>query len=132
MADNTLGKRYAPGEPIVRQGESGSCMYVIQAGAVEVVDESGGRDLVLAQLKAGDFFGEMAIFEKQKRSATVRAADEAIVLTIDRRTLLRRIQNDPTLAFNLLKEMSHRIRLLDAELKECQRKCRESVEEVSH
>jgi CRP-like cAMP-binding protein len=117
MAGTQLGRLYADGEIIVRQGERGGCMYVIQAGSVEVIEESGGEELTLATLEAGDFFGEMAIFEHEVRSATVRARGEARVLTVDRRTLMRRIQNDPTLAFNLLETMSHRIRLLDAELK---------------
>ena len=46
----------------------------------------------------------------------MRAAGEARVLKIDKRTLLRRIQEDPLLAVNLLKTMSHRIRLLDREV----------------
>jgi CRP-like cAMP-binding protein len=117
MAGTVLGRLYTDGEIIVRQGEKGGCMYVIQAGSVEVIEESGGEELTLATLEAGDFFGEMAIFEHEVRSATVRARGEARVLTVDRRTLMRRIQNDPTLAFNLLETMSHRIRLLDVELK---------------
>ncbi|MDH3627389.1 MAG: cyclic nucleotide-binding domain-containing protein [Acidobacteriota bacterium] len=122
MVTNTLGRVYAAGEAIVSQGEKGSCMYVIQSGSVDVIDESGGQELRLAQLKTGDFFGEMAIFEHEVRSATVRAHGEARVLTIDRRTLMQRIQSDPTLAFNLLKTLSHRIRLLDAELKHGKRR----------
>jgi len=116
--DNTeLGKVYADGEAIVRQGDRGACMYVIQSGSVDVMEESGGRALRLATLEAGEFFGEMAIFERQARSATIRARGEARVLTIDRRTLMRRIQNDPTIAFNLLQTLSHRVRVLDAEVK---------------
>ena len=117
MDSTELGRIYADGEVIVRQGERGSCMYVIQSGSVEVIDDGGGRELRLATLEAGDFFGEMAIFERQARSATIRARGESRVLTIDRRTLMRRIQNDPTIAFNLLQTLSHRVRLLDAEVK---------------
>lgn len=117
MEGPELGRLYADGEIIVRQGEPGTCMYVIQSGSVVVLDESGGQELELATLKAGDFFGEMAIFDREVRSATIRARGEARVLTIDRRTLMRRIQNDPTIAFNLLQTLSRRIRVLDSELK---------------
>jgi CRP-like cAMP-binding protein len=116
MGGTVLGKVYDDGEIIVRQGDKGDCMFVIQLGAVEVVEETDGNELVLAVLNAGDFFGEMAIFEQQVRSATVRARGEARVLTVDRRTLMRRIQNDPSVAFNILHTMSHRIRVLDQEL----------------
>lgn len=114
MQSNELGSVYASGEPIVRQGEPGDCMYVIQSGEVEVVQSSSGSEQRLAILKAGDFFGEMSIFEREFRSATVRAKGEARVLKVDKRTLLRRMKEDPLLAFNLLQTMSRRIRRLSA------------------
>jgi len=111
-----LGRVYADGEVIVRQGDPGDCMYVVQSGTVEVVREDGGPVAVLAELGANDFFGEMSLFEHENRSATVRAKGEARVLTVDRKTLFRRIQSDPSLALNLLRTMSHRIRELDRAL----------------
>jgi len=117
MVTGALGRIYADGEEIIRQGNIGESMYVIQSGRVEVVQHSAaGAIHHLAYLDSGDFFGEMAIFEKERRSATVRAAGEARVLKIDKKTLLRRIREDPLLAVNLLKTMSHRIRELDSEV----------------
>ena len=114
MQSNELGSVYAPGQPIVRQGEMGDCMYVVQSGEVEVVQTTAGGEQRLAILKEGDFFGEMSIFEHEVRSATVRAHGEARVLKVDKRTLLRRMKEDPMLAFNLLETLSHRIRKLSA------------------
>jgi CRP-like cAMP-binding protein len=111
-----LGKNYRNSEIIIRQGEMGDCMYVIQSGRVEVVQSSEFGEQHLAFLESGDFFGEMSVFEKQVRSATVKSAGEARVLKVDKKTLLRRIREDPLLAVNLLQTMSHRIRDLDAEL----------------
>ena len=108
-----LGRHYSDMEAIVREGEEGSCMYVVQSGQVEVLQSSDGVLLQLALLGPGDFFGEMALFEKQVRSATVRSRGESMVLTVDKRTLMRRISEDPLLAINLLKVMAHRIRELD-------------------
>jgi len=117
MVRGALGKSYSDGEEIIRQGNVGESMYVVQSGRVEVIQSTpGGETQHLAFLEAGDFFGEMAIFEKERRSATVRASGQARVLKIDKKTLLRRIREDPLLAVNLLKTMSHRIRELDAEL----------------
>lgn len=117
MVSGALGKLYRDGEEIIRQGNTGESMYVVQAGRVEVVQktDNGGMQH-LAYLEAGSFFGEMSVFEKEVRSATVRAAGEARVLKIDKKTLLRRIREDPLLAVNLLKTMSHRIRSLNTEL----------------
>jgi CRP-like cAMP-binding protein len=117
MVTGALGKIYRDGDEIIRQGNAGESMYVVQSGRVEVVQKTeSGDEQHLAFLEAGNFFGEMSVFEKEVRSATVRAAGEARVLKIDKKTLLRRIREDPLLAVNLLKTMSHRIRVLDAEL----------------
>lgn len=111
-----LGKIYKNGEMIVRQGDEGNCMYVVQTGKVEVIKEERDQQISLGVLGKGEFFGEMALFERESRSATVLAQGEARILTIDKRTLLRRIQEDPTLAFQLLEKLSQRIRELNAKL----------------
>lgn len=117
MVRGALGKVYKDGEEIIRQGKPGESMYVVQGGRVEVLQHSkNGREQHLAYLETGDFFGEMAVFEKEVRSATVRAAGEARVLKVDKKTLLTRLREDPLLAVNLLKTMSHRIRELDREV----------------
>jgi len=117
MVSGALGKIYGDCEEIIRQGNVGESMYVVQSGRVEVIQLSAsGEEQHLAFLEAGDFFGEMSVFEKEVRSATVRASGEARVLKIDKKTLLRRIREDPLLAVNLLKTMSHRIRHLNAEI----------------
>jgi CRP/FNR family cyclic AMP-dependent transcriptional regulator len=116
MKTSELGKTLSDGEVIIRQGDAGDYMYEILDGQVEVLQDRGGKEVRLAILDKGDFFGEMAIFEKEKRSATVRAHGEVRVLTIDKKILLRRISEDPSLALRILEKMSHRIRELDNEL----------------
>ena len=116
MRRTALGKSWADGEVIVRQGEVGNSMYVVQAGEVEVLRETEDGEVRLAVLGAGEFFGEMSIFEHEVRSATVRARGEAHVLTVDKRTLLKRIKEDPFLAVSILQTMSNRIREINAEL----------------
>jgi CRP/FNR family transcriptional regulator len=116
MEMSALGKLYGDGEEIVRQGEAGDCMYVIQAGRAEVVRSEAGRESRLAVLQEGDVFGEMALFDREKRSATVRALGQVRALTVDRKTFLRHVHEDPSLAFRILQKMSKRIRDLNAEL----------------
>lgn len=116
MDEGLLGKEYAEGELICRQGDPGDRLYVIQTGRVTVLREEGGVEIPVAELKAGDIFGEMAIFDRQPRSATVRAAGRARILTLNKRAFLRQVHEDPTLAYRILEEMSKRIRRLDQEL----------------
>lgn len=115
MDKGALGRVYQDGEIIIRQGEVGNCMYVIQEGKVEVLIEKDGQEVQLAVQREGDFFGEMAIFERDVRSATIRALGQVRVLTIDKKNLLRRISQDPSLAFRIVETMSHRIRELNEE-----------------
>ncbi|UCF79417.1 MAG: cyclic nucleotide-binding domain-containing protein [Candidatus Eiseniibacteriota bacterium] len=116
MDSGALGKVYDDGEVIVKHGDVGDSMYVIQEGEVEVLVEEGGKEVRLRVLGEGEFLGEMAIFEREVRSATVRALGKARLLTVDRKNLLRRIHEDPSLAFRLLETMSRRIRGLTNEV----------------
>ena len=116
MKRSELGKVFNDGEAIIRQGDVGDFMYEILDGQVEVLQEKDGEEVRLAVLGKGDFFGEMAIFEREKRSATIRARGQVRVLTVDKKILLRRISEDPSLALRILGRMSHRIREMDDEL----------------
>jgi CRP/FNR family cyclic AMP-dependent transcriptional regulator len=116
MKGGVLGKVYSDGDIIVRQGEAGNCMYEILEGTVEVLREKNGQEVCLAVLSKGDFFGEMAIFEREARSATVRAMGVVRAMTIDKKTLMRRISQDPSLAFRIVEKMANRIRELDVEI----------------
>lgn len=116
MEAGVLGKVYKDSEIIIKQGEPGDCMYVIQEGLVEVVNQTVQGEVQLALRGKGEFFGEMAIFEREVRSATVRAVGDARVLTIDKKNFLRQIHEDPSLAFRLVQAMSARIRKLSTEV----------------
>ena len=113
MNTGFIGKVYQDGEIIVRQGEVGDCMYVIESGKAEVLDQKGSKEVRLAVLGPSDFFGEMAIFDHDTRSATVRAMGEVRAITLDKKTIQKRIIEDPWLAFRVMEKMSRRIRELD-------------------
>lgn len=116
MSSGGLGKVYRDGEYIIRQGDEGTCMYVIQSGQVEVSVERDGQPVRIAVRGEGDFIGEMAIFEKETRSADVRALGEARLLTVDKRNLLSRVHEDPSFAYRLIQSLSNRLRQLSSEV----------------
>lgn len=116
MEPGVLGTEYADGAVICRQDEAGDRMYVIQAGHAVAFRVDDGVESVVGELTSGDVFGEMAIFEKQPRSASVRAKGTARVLTLDKRAFLRQVHEDPSFAYRLLQRMSQRIRALNTEL----------------
>jgi len=113
VCSEVLGRRYHDGDVIIRQGEPGDCMFVIQEGRVEVLQRRGGKEYCLAVLDPGDFFGEMALFEQEVRCATVRALGDVCVLTIDKRIFMQRMHEDASFAFKILKRMAHRLREME-------------------
>jgi CRP-like cAMP-binding protein len=113
-----LGRVYADGQAVAHQGDVGDCLFVVQDGEVEIVAEHDGREVVLRSAGRNEILGEMAIFEHQPRSATIRAKGTARILTLDKRNFLRRINEDPSLAFRMIETMSHRVRLLSREVME--------------
>jgi CRP-like cAMP-binding protein len=118
MTSGALGKTYQDGEVVVRQGEEGDCLFVVQEGQLEVVREEEGKETVIRLVSKDELFGEMAVFERQKRSATVRARGTARVLTLDKKNFLRRVNEDPSLAFRIVETMSRRVRELSAQVVE--------------
>lgn len=97
-------RTYQPGESIVTQGEQGLCMYVLIRGSVRVhfTDPATNRDVDLATLKEGDFFGELALVDDGPRSATVDALEETHVLRITRMVVGVLAGVQPAAAIHLL------------------------------
>ena len=116
MYEGMTGKVYQAGHDIVRQGEVGDCMYVISSGKAEVLVKKGRKQVRIATLGPRDFFGEMALFDREKRSATVRAMNEVRAIAMDKKTFEKQITKMPWLAFSVLERMSRRIREIDRDL----------------
>ncbi len=88
VARKTDEVAYPSGATVVREGDPGDALFIIVEGSVEV--RTGGR--VVAQMTAGDFFGEISLFDREPRSATVVAVDDVVLLTLkssDFETLLK-------------------------------------------
>lgn len=118
MKESILGRTYKDGEIICREDDEANCMFVVQSGTVEVSKNLPEGETVLRTMTNGEIFGEIALFDPKSRSATVRAKGEAIVLRIDKKGLFEKSLIDPTLTFNIILEMSKRIRDLTHELSE--------------
>jgi NADH dehydrogenase len=75
-------QHFAPGEVVFHEGDLGDFVYVIQEGECEVLRTIEGQEQRLAELKAGDYFGEMAVLAETSRNATIRARTAMNVLLI--------------------------------------------------
>jgi CRP-like cAMP-binding protein len=90
------------GEVVVKQDEPGDCMYIVVEGEVRVVHHRGSRDIALATLRSGDFFGEIALVDSGPRSADVIAQGNGMLLKITQASVAALAGVYPTAAFKFL------------------------------
>ncbi|HET8568867.1 MAG TPA: Crp/Fnr family transcriptional regulator [Candidatus Limnocylindria bacterium] len=102
------------GKAIFRQDDPGSSLFIIESGVVKVQRTSpDGKEVILAILGAGDFFGELALLDGEPRSADAIAKDDSVLLTLERDDFLRYIEKDMRVATKLLAALSRRLRRTD-------------------
>lgn len=110
---------YVVGEEVVREGRSGGRLYLLAEGQVDVIKNRGTeREIHLATLGPGDYFGEMAILDEQPRSATVVVSRDARLLALEGDRLKELILEMPELAFEMLRVLSARIRNVESRMGE--------------
>lgn len=100
------------GESIFKEGETGTEMYIIESGTVEIVRADRGKE-PLAVLEAGDFFGEMAVLEDQPRFAGAVAQTECRLLRIDRAHFADVLRENVEIAIRIMRKMTARQRRSD-------------------
>lgn len=101
---------FADGDTIVSKGDRGDGIYLLYAGLAIAQLTDGKSDKCLATFKPMDFFGEMAIFEDEPRSADVRAVGKCYLLKLSRDNFLRLIEQHPKVLWNVCVEFTKRLR----------------------
>jgi len=113
----SLPRQFAKDDYICYEGQPGSEMYIILTGSVGIFITSAiGTLNQVATIKAGGFFGEMAIFDNMPRSASCIALEDAICIAVTQDNLQEFLATCPDIAKQMLENMSGRIRKLDSEL----------------
>jgi CRP/FNR family transcriptional regulator len=111
VADVTVPRTFQGGEAIFHEGDESDTCYVVRSGHVRAVREhTDGRTLTLATLGPGEIFGELAIFDEERRSATVEALDDLEVVAILGADMRRMLRLHPDIAVKLLAALSRRLR----------------------
>lgn len=114
LASSCGSHTYAPGETIIRAGDAGDSMFVVNRGVVEVRVTDNGQTRTVASLGEGQFFGEMALLTGQPRTANVVATEETEVLEIGHDALKQLFEANPDLAESLSHTVAERRAGLDA------------------
>ena len=111
VAAVTVPRDFAGGEMVFREGDRSDTCYVMRSGRVRAIREhTDGRTITLATFGPGEIFGELAMFDEERRSATIEALDAtetAAILGSDMRRLLR---THPDIAVKLLAALGRRLR----------------------
>ena len=100
-------RRYSDKAIIFEEGDAGNSMYIVNTGSVRIYRRREGRNIEFGTIKPGEFFGEMALFTQQNRSATAQAKGDTNLQIIDAETFKDRV-NDPII-WNVIKKLSERI-----------------------
>ena len=108
LAQAAVRHVFAPGELVIRAGDPGSSMFVLHHGRVRVQVNDNGRPRTVATLNEGDFFGEMALFTGEPRTANVLALEETEVLEIGHAAMKRVFDTNPDLVESLSFIMAER------------------------
>ncbi len=117
ISQKMIARHYETGKFIFLEDSEGEqCFFVVQ-GSVKVTRLSkDGREVILAMLNEGEFFGEMALLDGESRSANVIALEDTEVLTLNREDFLVVLHDYPQIAIQLLKEMADRLRKSDRQI----------------
>ncbi len=114
----TVRQVYKKDNMVLIEEEIGSTMFVILNGRVKISRISDeGREVILSILVDGDFFGEMSILDGHTRSANAVTLEDTELMIIRRENFLQMLHSYPQVAINLLKELAHRLRRSDAQIK---------------
>ena len=106
-------RSFAAGEPIFRHGEAPDFFYVVESGAVDVAVPAQAGEIVVASFEAGSFFGELAVFDRQPRSAGARAAAETCLICIPLQAMAELVENHAPAARRFISALALRLRSAD-------------------
>ncbi len=94
------------GDWLFREGDPGDTLYVLRSGRLEIVQETGGNDMVIRSLPSGAVLGELALLTQEPRSASARARRDSTLLAVSREAFLELLESDPAFATSLSRTMA--------------------------
>ena len=117
VAEVAVPRRFSPGQVIFREGDESDTCYVVAEGHARALRGHGdGRTIALARFGPGDIFGELAMFDDERRSATVEALDDLQALAILGSDFRRLLREHPDIAVKLVISLGRRLRAANERL----------------
>jgi uncharacterized membrane protein len=131
LGEKLIERTYAPGERIFAQGESGTSMFVVVSGSVQVFlppPATGAPRVVLKEMAGGEHFGELALFDDKPRSASAEAVAPTNLFELSRDDFIAGLVKSPPAVLSVLSEMANRLR--DTNQLLSQRAAKDAVKEM--
>ena len=119
VARHLRRRRFRRNETIFHQGDPGDALHIVSTGAIKIVLPSmEGEEAIIATLRSGDFFGELALLDGAPRSATAVALEASETWTLPRAAFLNLIDQDKTLRESLLAGLARELRRITGHVQE--------------
>jgi CRP-like cAMP-binding protein len=117
VSEVAVPRRFTPGQVIFREGDDSDTCYIVAEGHARALREhSDGRTIALARFGPGDIFGELAMFDDEKRSATVEAMDDLQAFAVISDDMRRLMREHPDIAVKLVTSLGRRLRAANERL----------------
>jgi CRP/FNR family transcriptional regulator len=117
IAEVAVPRTFDPGQVVFKEGDESDTCYVVREGHVRAIRRhSDGRTITLATFGPGDIFGELAMFENERRSATVEAVESAGVVGVLGPDMRRLMGEHPAIATRLVIALGRRLREMNERL----------------
>ena len=117
VADSVSKRRFKRGEVVVEQGTHSNALFILLNGRARVLTaDQRGREVIMAVLEAGDYFGEMSLIDGEPPSATVRCEQPTDMLVLGRQEFSRCLPEPNSMAYGILRGLVARLRNADRQI----------------
>jgi CRP-like cAMP-binding protein len=121
---------FEDGACIFEEGDTGRDLYIIQSGSVQIKKKTPTGEIEMVRFNKGDFFGDMALLQSLPRYASAYAVGNTRLLILKPAGFLLKIRRDPTFAFEMLQQLSYRVKMSNDRLLEVVKRGQIPVDEV--
>jgi CRP/FNR family cyclic AMP-dependent transcriptional regulator len=103
---------YAKNRVVIAEGDCSDSLYIVKQGRIRIyISDSDGREMLLNELSAGDYFGELSLIDHEPRSASAKTLCDCEVSVITSEDFMRCLNNNPEMAVSLTRELAKRLRV---------------------
>ena len=118
IAGLLIERKFPRDAVIFEEGTLGDYMYLIQEGQVKVTKMSeDGREKILEMFGPGDFFGDMSLFDREPRSASIKTTKACVLMALSRHDFLELLRQNPDVSMQVIQELSRRLRDADEQIR---------------